>query len=190
MSHEPNPALEAALGGIKTRVIERHEAINQAHVQNEESADQQIVADFRNAASACPPEHPGPKAKENFESIATQYERCPTRDDRDRLLYEVAPVVLKHHVVIANLVAAVACISLTFITPETTMIGTMGESISGNSIDSDPSDGMHKVIYDTDDNGIPDHEAWADDDTNEQIGESKEVGALDSIMDIISSIFS
>ncbi|KAF8760358.1 hypothetical protein RHS01_01398 [Rhizoctonia solani] len=165
MSHEPNPALEAALGGIKTRVIERHEAINQAHVQNEESADQQIVADFRNAASACPPEHPGPKAKENFESIATQYERCPTRDDRDRLLYEVAPSGSQ--------------------TP-----WAMGESISGNSIDSDPSDGMHKVIYDTDDNGIPDHEAWADDDTNEQIGESKEVGALDSIMDIISSIFS
>jgi hypothetical protein len=189
MSNEHDADLQAAMNAMKSRIVERHEAIEKDHTQNEQLADQQIVNELRSAASACPPQSPGPEAKQNFEKIATQYEQSPNRDDRDRLLYEIVPVVLKNHSGILQLLGAVACISITFIAPKATMIGEDGESTDGYSIDNDPSDGVHKFMYDTNGDRIPDHEAWVKDDTNEQIGEATDIGAWESICTLFESVF-
>ncbi|CAE6422148.1 unnamed protein product [Rhizoctonia solani] len=177
------------MNAMKARIVERHEAIDQNHAQNEQLADQRIVTDLRNVASACAPQSPGPEVKQKLETIAAQYEQCPNRDDRDQLLYQIAPVLLKNHSAIGQFLAAVACLGITFIAPAATMIGAAGQNIDGHSVDDDPSDGVHKLVYDTDGNRIPDHQAWVDDDTNEQIGESEQMGIQYSFRTFFEAIF-
>ncbi|CAE6533708.1 unnamed protein product [Rhizoctonia solani] len=190
MPVELNPRLQSVMDGLETRMVERQEAIEQRDGENEQVSDQNIVKDLRDVASTLPSHSLGPEAKQNFEAIATEYENCQSRSDRDQLIHKMI-AVLKHRNEIATLLTAAAGLGIMTIAPPATMTVDGDQDVHGYSVDED--DGTHKFLYDTDHNGVVDHEAVVDDETNEQISDSESLDLEEMagvLLDAIGNFFS
>ncbi|KAG8734577.1 hypothetical protein FRC11_003906, partial [Ceratobasidium sp. 423] len=194
MSVELNPRLQSVMDGLETRMVERQEAIEQRNGEDEQVTDQKIVKDLRDTASALPSESLGPEAKQKFEAIATEYEKCESRSEHNQLIHKMI-TILKHRNEIAQLLKVAASLSIMAIAPTATMDvdvdGDGDQDVHGYSIDND--DGAHKFLYDADGNGILDHEVVVDDETNEQIGDSESLDLREighDLLEFVTNILS
>ncbi|KAH7343198.1 hypothetical protein B0J17DRAFT_641412 [Rhizoctonia solani] len=186
MAEQDQVRLQSIVDGITTRMVERQEAINQQNGEGEQAADQKVVEELRDAAFACPPQSPGPEAKEKFEAIATNYEQSKNRGERDHIiLHNLVPIVKLSHK-IPLLLFTVTALSVKAIAPDATLVTDEGQTIDGVAIDND--DGTHKFLYDADGDGVLDHETIVDDKTNKQIGEAEEMGLMDIARDFFEAV--